>query len=405
MSNIFLEGLTNLNRLNSSKDFTIEFSNYDFETNKNILCFLSQYIFELLSRDSTINRIHINYDISSEEIIFFQELLNGNFSKNCLENFIILLQKELKIPNLIDLFNIKINQKNYLHIFQNLYTEKSILFILKNIKILKNELINILNINEFEILLKYNNTKNKILTEKQKFKFVKLLIQEKNSNTEYLNLFNFINFEELNEKSFKYYLNLISYNDLNQEMFLKLVQKLNKSNNTLILNQKEELNIHNEIFFEINNEIPGENGIIKYLRSKLIEPIATASSFRGTETPEKAIPEIYNEVGDNRFMSNNLPNQWLQVEFKKEVKINSYIMKSFITNNPSNFVLELSFDGVEWSEIDRNENIIFYNSEFKKNLTNSFICKFARIRNIGKNSDNQDHLNIGFLEFFGFIYD
>ena len=100
------------------------------------------------------------------------------------------------------------------------------------------------------------------------------------------------------------------------------------------------------------------------LRSKSIQPIATASSINGGHTPDRAISEIID--ANDFFESNCSPNQWLQVQFNKKVKINSYMMKfpSGWSYCPSNFVLEISLNGTEWKEVDRQNNINFKGKKF-----------------------------------------
>ena len=117
-----------------------------------------------------------------------------------------------------------------------------------------------------------------------------------------------------------------------------------------------------------------------------------------------AICDIINNI--NVFHSLREPNQWLQVNFKNKVKINSYIMKypnDLNNHSPSNFILEISLNGSEWKEIDRQNNINFFGKDFKQNLTNFNECIYARIKNIGKNVNKSDELIIQYLEFFGSV--
>ena len=187
----------------------------------------------------------------------------------------------------------------------------------------------------------------------------------------------------------------------------KEIKKLNKKveNFKNQINDKENCNCGIKGQIEIKKIKNAENGIIKYLRSISIEPIPSASSCRGNETPSKAIPNDYIPNNDYRYVSNEGANQWFQIQFNKKVKIDSYFMKHLEGHAPSNFVLEISDDMKNWLEVDRQNNINFVGKDFKKNLNQPCECFSARIRNIGKDSHNSDFLVIYYLEFFGHVYE
>ena len=72
---------------------------------------------------------------------------------------------------------------------------------------------------------------------------------------------------------------------------------------------------------------------------------------------------------------------------------------------PSNFVLEISLNGTDWKEVNRQNNINFIQKEFQQNLNKSFELNYIRIRYIGKTTDGADYLIIGYLEIFGYVYE
>ena len=273
------------------------------------------------------------------------------------------------------------------------------------------------------------------MSEKQKFKLLELFLKnQKKINNEHLELFNFINFNELKENSFTYYLNLVSFENLTNEIYNKLIKQLNKSKNQLKISEKnnfeiikkENLNINksSDLFFEIKEQkkfnklelkkneqvdINCPNGIIRFFKSILLDPIATASSVHSIHKPQNALSEIVDEnkfEGSKGFCSNYLPDQWLKIEFKKKISINSYIMKypsGGYSHSPSNFVLEISLNGTDWTEVDRQNGINFKGSEFKQNLLKTFECNFIRIKNIGPSTNGSDILTIPHIDFFGSI--
>ena len=181
----------------------------------------------------------------------------------------------------------------------------------------------------------------------------------------------------------------------NNNLYLEKYQIQKKSiDKEKIKNKELELKIH---FLTLKlNEKP----VIKYFKSILRNPIVTGSSYFPSNGPEKAITE-YDQK--NYFFSEDLPDQWLQIQFINKINIHSYLMKfpNNWKNCPSNFLLEISLDGKKWEEVDKQININFKGKEFKKDLLKSYECKFLRITNIGKNTDNSNHLQIHYLEFFG----
>lgn len=72
---------------------------------------------------------------------------------------------------------------------------------------------------------------------------------------------------------------------------------------------------------------------------------------------------------------------------------------------PRNFVLEISLNGKDWTEVDKQNNVNFAGKEFYENLKKPVECNFARIRNIGENNHQEHILLIYFIEFLGTIFD
>ena len=131
-----------------------------------------------------------------------------------------------------------------------------------------------------------------------------------------------------------------------------------------------------EILFKEEQDTQN-NGIINNLRKNNIEPLATASSIFSNFVPERAIPKKYDPKDGNVYLSEDKPNQWLKVEFKKLVKIYSYTLKlpkKWVA--PKHFILETSKDGETWKKVDEQKHIDIREKNLKIFLDEPKECYF-----------------------------
>ena len=392
--------------------------------NKIILSYFSSRISSFLISDSTINKLKFNYNIKSKEILFLNNLFSGKIDENIDEviSFLLYLSKEFNTDDFHDLIPlIPININNYLEIFLMSKHYNSIEFITNNFDNLLNDLINKLDEEEIKFLITHELFLN--ISENKKFYFL-LKYYNENKNYNRFNLFSLINLDELDFKEFNEYLNIIKLKFLNKETFNYIYKKLrepftNRNSKLKIqqtpfiyLNKNElKLNIseNNSFFEEIIPDIQVDcnNGIINYLRSQSINPIAKSSSINPSypnSTPDKAIQSQFIEDNDNLFLSDNQPDQWLSINFQHKVLISSYLFK-FPTgiDAPSNFDIETSLDGINWNVVDSKRNVDLRGNDNQIQLSKSSICYYIRIKNIGKNIYNNDVLRLYYLEFYGKI--
>jgi hypothetical protein len=108
------------------------------------------------------------------------------------------------------------------------------------------------------------------------------------------------------------------------------------------------------------------------------------------------------------WYTHNATNSWVCFQFKTgRVKINSYTIRSFPgTSWPKNWVIEISEDNVNWTEIDRREdtnvlcgNLVSHHFDCQNSSTK--ICQYVRMRNIGVTYATNHYLCLCNIEFFG----
>jgi hypothetical protein len=109
------------------------------------------------------------------------------------------------------------------------------------------------------------------------------------------------------------------------------------------------------------------------------------------------------------FQSPNLQNQWICYDFQRiRIKPTHYAICSYSSgpnsHHPKSWVLEVSEDGSQWSEIDRREdNYDLNGSHLIKTfqVRTSLVCRFVRMRQIGKNHCGFDIMILSAFELFG----
>jgi hypothetical protein len=166
-----------------------------------------------------------------------------------------------------------------------------------------------------------------------------------------------------------------------------------------------------DISFPYTREEP-LNGIISYLRKKYggnvhesqVVNVTASSTYLG---PASVVADLQDR---SYFISGNDPNQWICYDFKDMyVHITGYSIRSSNCEYarycyPKSWVVEGSDDGIEWKEFDRHEN----NSQLKGRsslasfeVVKSSEVRMVRLRQTGKNYNDNDTLEISALELFG----
>jgi uncharacterized coiled-coil protein SlyX len=107
-------------------------------------------------------------------------------------------------------------------------------------------------------------------------------------------------------------------------------------------------------------------------------------------------------ASDYEFSSKDEPGQWICWDFHEmRVRLTHYVIFCVLLKS---WVIELSLDGLNWTEIDRKTD----NEDFKQEdevvsfaVSNSAECRFIRLTQTDKRHDGLDYLFIMAVEFFG----
>ena len=149
------------------------------------------------------------------------------------------------------------------------------------------------------------------------------------------------------------------------------IEKKNKNKKSNKINSDNEENNQKEVITISHKENNDFDGIIKYLEKKygnnlhqkrIISISASSTLSNGPQFSPEHVINYTNNYNNTFWMSDNNPGNWLELDFKNiKLKLTGYSLKT--SNGPisqahhiKNWILEGSQDGIEWNEIDRQEN-------------------------------------------------
>jgi hypothetical protein len=157
------------------------------------------------------------------------------------------------------------------------------------------------------------------------------------------------------------------------------------------------------------------NGIISYLTKKCDGHVGdlgvisiSASSLNSPQSyPLRNVADFENHT---YFYTSDTPNSWICYDFKdRNIKPTHYTLRSrrdASGNHLRFWTLKGSRDGSEWIELDRRENNTELNSQgaiATFPISRSDEAHMIRLRQLGKNSNNYDHLVVSAIEVFGVL--
>ena len=152
------------------------------------------------------------------------------------------------------------------------------------------------------------------------------------------------------------------------------------------------------------------DGIVCYLTNKTggnihdNGTIEVTSNYENSSNPPKNVVDFNN---DSYYCSSNYTSDaWICFNFKSmEIEISNYTIKSARTSgHVKNWVIEVSNDGNNWTEIHQVTNYSGLNGD---NVIKTFEvqqkqkCKYCRLRHTGEYWDMNSYFRIGCIEFFG----
>ena len=256
------------------------------------------------------------------------------------------------------------------------------------------------------------NEKLKLLNEEELFNVILELYQQ---SKEYSTLFSFVIFMNLPTKSIQEFNIHFDINDINQFIWEKIRSRLEQdiSNESIETYKKLHQELLNHRYFIKKYK----NNMIQYLSEQChgnvhnqnIVHITTSSIINEKYNVEN----IVEQNDDNFFATQNENDPWIQFDFKERyILLESYTLKtndvSEYCDHLKNWVLEVSNDDQNYTEIDRHEICSVLNGRLKRG-TFKVSCptpqRYVRLKQIGPNWGGNNQLVLNQIEFSGFLFE
>jgi hypothetical protein len=141
-----------------------------------------------------------------------------------------------------------------------------------------------------------------------------------------------------------------------------------------------------------------------------VEVSASGTLEDGRLGPQNAVAA----TEETAFVSQNAPGQWLRYDFKhRRVKLTHYSLRSRFngfqgSNNPRDWVVEISDDGSTWTTVDRQSENDELNAQSVTKVFHMNPCpeaRYVQLRQVGVAHSGKHFLVVSGFELFGFLHD
>ena len=425
---LLTHSITRVPLCNYECNFTFIVNKKRFETNKFIADLISPTISKKHHIDPTFNEFVIDTHSKGNfenvlNLITFEEkeikeeneidFISEIFDQIGAENVSIYKEiKEINISNAIS----KIQQHQNLQNFSSQNYTNEIEYIVEHFYDMtdnEEEQFVTLPLNVIEQIVSNKNLQ--LQTEDQLLRIINHLYQQ---DHQYSKLYDYVYFSNVGKTTLEEFFTIFDIDDLDISTWISLSRRLTseKSINTKTTryhrkNQNSQFTRNRQILYTDQNL----DGIFSYFtkHSKIDDEVSISFSSRVTGDPKQLL-QIESKTND--FYTKCEENQWICFEFTKSriVPLN-YSIRSVNDSpgkmHPRSWVIEGSTDKKKWTKIDEQSDCNFLNgrnlvhtfSIQKKNEDEDSEFKFIRMRQIGPNWYNNDHLNICSFEFYGIL--
>ena len=435
------------------QDFTFIVNGQKYQTSRIIADLISPIIRQTHFTDSTIDKFYINtknhetapddyfpdflklatfetHEIDKDRIRLYSEYfyILGNNHENIRLQLSILnpISNENAISQLSTILNFKNDDKeiqNSSIYYDDENIEKIISFIsnhfyeldLEKIKQLPSTVI-------FKII---SSPEFRVCDEDSLLKFIIDLYLNDQINSQ---LFEYVLFNNVSEEVLELFISSFSIDDLNNNIWkavcVRLFPSKNPKNEKIDRYQRIQLNSKNENIKEFKLTSGEEfSGIMNYLNESTNGNIhdngtvkITSNTFQSENLHPKNLVDYKND--NKNYASNDTENISIQFDFKDRlIQLTNYSIKSSSQGGDRNWahlrnwVVEVSNDGQNWTEVDRHTNDSTLNG---RNITAAFKVKketdefyrYVRLRNSGYSwyrypNNNNYAFWLNCVEFFG----
>lgn len=413
------------------KNFTFIVNGKKYQTNRVIADLISPLVCQMHYSDSSNDEFFINFVNNNEdEKDYFEDFLSlCTFEETEINDvkrkyFIYYLYKLGNIDECIRLLqntSETINEDNIFDFFQtiskmiieNNVTDPSILklfdemiqYVSEHFEEFDREEMSQLSNEIIDMILKNDNLT--LNDEDSILEFILELYKKDHSNS---NLFENVLFINVSEEKLREFVNEIKVEYINDRVFQSICQRFFGNNKPIKEKRYNKIKAIKELKVKNQDEF---DGILSYLTKKTGGNIhdngtikITSNSIEGNNHPKNAVDYERNNI----YHSKNQCDSYIVIDFKdKSIQVSGYLIQS--ANEDSvhlkNWVIEVSENGRNWIEIDRQTNHSKLNGFNNKKLfyikkPHRKFYKFLRLRETGE-SWNQNYIGFTFIELYGKI--
>ena len=269
------------------------------------------------------------------------------------------------------------------------------------------DVLKCLSVSDLELVL--TNSLLKLESEDQLYDTILALFDEKRCDI--LSLLRYVEFAFLSESKLGDFLDHIFPDLVDASIWGSLCECVRRfcgsSGKDSLMNSKRYC-IAIETFTSVDGAF---NGIFRHLRDQCSENphkngviSITASDKLGWHQCHQLVDYGWNDY----WSSSGQPNSFVQFDFKaRRICLDQYSLRSDGNSRGHliSWVIEVSDDGANWEVVDeRNTQDLdgkFVVKTYECSKRSDCFARFVRLRQIGKNSDGDDHLRLSEIEFFG----
>ena len=402
------------------KDFSFIVNGKIYKTNSFVANILSPNISNKFSDDISYYEIKTKYEGDFNRVIEYGEMKEIDIKPD--ENLYFLSIMKLLGNNSEAIRFFKEEHKNitYENVIQRIKTKKEfdinfdeeITFISRNFHDFNAkypEAIFTLNFDIIEQIISNDNLK--LLDEEELFDIVLKLYSKSKENSE---LFSYVNFIILSNKSIKRFIENFDINDINASIWKKICCRLDQD----ISNESKKsygMNLKHHEFLNNRYSARKYERIIQHLSEQYHGNPHTHNVVQITSSSIRIGSPEYTIVQDDdkTFGTESRDDSWVQFDFKeRRVLLDGYTLKTVNWDRNDghlkNWILEVSNDGKDYKEIDRHEKCDLLNGNLRT-ATFKVSCstpqRFVRLKQIGPSWSGCNYLNINQVEFSGFLYE
>ena len=409
------------------KDFSFIVNGEIYQTSSAVACILSPRISKCFEENMSISSYSINITDKGDfnQIIQYGEMKAINIKEE-IKPYFENIMKKLGNSNEFCRFSKEFTGGiSYENVFQRIKSkqeldidfDEEVLFISSNFHDFYTKYHNAIFALDVDIIEQIISNKNlKINDEDELFDIVHNLYMK---SKEYSLLFSHVLFMNLSIESIRKFNENFDINYINRSIWQSICHRLEQNvskeskkayqeshqeflNNRYIIQQKQTNKRQEKIIQHLCEKFPANDHL------QNIIDITSSSEYSSAHSPRYIVDPNVNVY----FCSKNESNSYIRFDFKeRKLLLDSYTLTSHNdsqNDHLKNWILKVSNDGVNYTEIDRHINCDLLNGKLKT-ATFNVSCptpqRYILLQQTDTNWANTNYLTINKLEFSGILYE